>query len=212
MLSSEIASIFHRRQHFLEHRFNGQGDKQWPINNAVRWHWPYFMPFNLGWYFDAQCPATPEHTGGFHALFKDGGGENTSCLTEVTSLPKPPKDINKNTVATCWLIFFNFYYYYYFYCTVEIYFFIFTETLWMLSVSLTTAVDSGAHALKLNCEMLWQGTKKAPATYSQCTMGNGVCTWVWVQLTVNTDILHCTNTVYWFIQQQCGHFDVACSM
>lgn len=27
--------------------------------------------------------------------------KNTSCLTEVTSLPKPPKDINENAEATC---------------------------------------------------------------------------------------------------------------
>lgn len=88
--------------------------------------------------------------------------KDTSCLTEVTSLPKPPKDINKNAGATCW--FFGY--------SVEIHIFIFTETMWMLSVGLTTGVDSWADALKVNCERLWQGTKKAvQQPLLHCTMG-----------------------------------------
>lgn len=159
-----------------------------------------------------SAPLLPSTQEVFTLCSKTEGGKTLPVWQRLHHCLNHLKTLTKTLWPRAGWFFFNFYYYYYFYCTVEIYFFIFTETLWMLSVSLTTAVDSGAHALKLNCEMLWQGTKKAPATYSQCTMGNGVCTWVWVQLTVNTDILHCTNTVYWFIQQQCGHFDVACSM
>lgn len=44
--------------------------------------------------------------------------------------------------------------------TLEIHIFIFTETMWMLSVGLTTGVDSRAYALKVNCERLWQKTRK----------------------------------------------------
>lgn len=48
----------------------------------------------------------------------------------------------------------------------------FTETMWMLSVGLTTGVDSWADALKVNCERLWQGTKKAvQQPLLHCTMG-----------------------------------------
>lgn len=81
---------------------------------------------------------------------------DTSCLTEVTSPPKPPKDINENAEAMCCV----------FEYTVEIHIFIFTATMWMLSVGLTTSVDSWADALKVNCERLWQGTKKAAHTGS----------------------------------------------
>lgn len=38
----------------------------------------------------------------FHALCSKPK-KNASCLTEVTSLPKPPKDINENAGETCWV-------------------------------------------------------------------------------------------------------------
>ena len=61
------------------------------INNAARWHWPYFAPFNLRWYFDARCPAVLKHMGGFILIVQSLEREkkDSSCLTEVTSLPKP---------------------------------------------------------------------------------------------------------------------------
>lgn len=134
------------------HRFNGQGDKQWGINNAVRWHWPYFVPFNLRWYFDAQCPRhSLAHRRFSRSLFKGWKKRDTSCLTEITSLPKPPKDINENAGATYWVFFGD---------SVEIYIFIFPETMWMLSVCLTTGVDSWADALKVNCERFDRGLKR----------------------------------------------------
>lgn len=37
--------------------------------------------------------------------------KDTSCLTEVTSLPKPPKDINENAGATCWVFFCVFFFF-----------------------------------------------------------------------------------------------------
>lgn len=79
--------------------------------------------------------------------------KDTSCLTEVTSLPKPPKDINENAGAV-FLVF----------CFFLIHsgntYLHFTETMWMLSVGLTTGADSWAVALKVNCERLWQETEK----------------------------------------------------
>lgn len=42
----------------------------------------------------------------------------------------------------------------------------------MLSGGLTTGVDSWADALKVNCERLWQGTKKAAQQPQlHCTVG-----------------------------------------
>lgn len=38
--------------------------------------------------------------------------KDTSCLTEVTSLPKPPKDINENAGATCWVFFCVFFFFF----------------------------------------------------------------------------------------------------
>lgn len=135
------------KQHFVVHRFNGQGDKQWGINNAVQWHWPYFVPFNLHWYFDAQCPCySLAHSRFSHSLFKAWKKKETlpvwqrlhHCLNYLKTLMKMlalPAGI------------------------LEIHIFIFTETMWMLSVSLTTGVDSWADALKVNCERLDRGLK-----------------------------------------------------
>lgn len=92
------------------HGFNGQGDKQWGINNAARWHWPYFVPFNLHWYFDAQCPRySLAHRRFSRSLFKAWEKKeiDTSCLTEMTLLPKPSGDINENSGATYCIFFFR---------------------------------------------------------------------------------------------------------
>lgn len=40
------------------------------------------------------------------SLFKASEKKDTSCLTEVTSLPKPPKDINENAGAVFFFVFF----------------------------------------------------------------------------------------------------------
>lgn len=42
----------------------------------------------------------------FYALCSKPRKKDTSCLTEVTSLPKPPKDINENAGAVFLGIFF----------------------------------------------------------------------------------------------------------
>lgn len=71
---------------------------------------------------------------------------DTSCLTEVTSLPKSPEDINRNVAGFCSGD------------SVEMHisrlFFFGTETMRMLRVGLTSGADSRAHALKVNCEGL----------------------------------------------------------
>lgn len=130
------------------HRFNGQGDKQWGINNAVQWHWPYFVPFNLHWYFDARCPHySLAHRRFSHSLFKAWKKKETlpvwqrlhHCLNYL-------KTLMKMLGLRAGIL--------------EIHIFIFTKTMWMLSVSLTTGVDSWADALKVNCERLDRGLKR----------------------------------------------------
>lgn len=160
------------------HRFNGQGDKQWRINNAAQWHWPYFVPFNLHWYFDAQCPCHSLahrrifflHTlcskPDFFFFFKERkkrkqkgkSDRDTSCLVEIALLPKIHLGLLLRILGLY---------------TVphpppptfkedcgnahgR-----FSETMGMLSVCLTTSAGSWAHASEVNSERLWRGIKKA---------------------------------------------------
>lgn len=79
-------------------RFNGQGDKQRRINNAARWHWPYFVPFNLCWYFDAQCPCySLAHRRLPHSLFKAWKKETLGVWQRLHH--RHPNDINENGVG-----------------------------------------------------------------------------------------------------------------
>lgn len=54
-----------------------------------------------------SVPATPWHTGDFHALCSKPGKKegDTSCLTEMTLLPKPSGDTNENSGATYCIFF-----------------------------------------------------------------------------------------------------------
>lgn len=71
-----------------------------------------------------SVPATLWHMGDFsHSLFKARKKRDTSCLTEVTSLP--PKDINENAKATCCYFLFPFF----FGDSLEMNIFIFTGTM-----------------------------------------------------------------------------------
>lgn len=56
-----------------------------------------------------SVPATLWHTGDFNALCSKPGKKkerDTSCLTEMTLLPKPSGDINENSGATYCIFFF----------------------------------------------------------------------------------------------------------
>lgn len=66
------------------------------------------------------------------------------------------QDINENAGAM-WCFFFFFFFTD---SQWKIHIFIFTETMWMQSVGLTTGADSWADAWKVNCERLWNGTEK----------------------------------------------------
>lgn len=114
----------------------------------MQWHWPYFVPFNLHWYFDARCPHySLAHRRFSHSLFKARKKKETlpvwqrlhHCLNYL-------KTLMKMLGLRAGIL--------------EIHIFIFTKTMWMLSVSLTTGVDSWADALKVNCERLDRGLKR----------------------------------------------------
>lgn len=160
------------KQHFVVHRFNGQGDKQWRINNAAQWHWPYFVPFNLRWYFDAQCPCySLAHRRIFfpHSLFK-------ACFLKNERKKKKQKGrVIETLPGWCrWHYCQNSMWGYQWKIWGLILYFPppfkedcenaygrFSETMGMLSVCLTTGTGSWAHASEVNSERLWRGIKKA---------------------------------------------------
>lgn len=121
------------------------------------------MPFNLHWYFDAQCPCySLAHRRFSHSLFKGWKKRDTSCLTEITSLPKPLQDINENAGATyCffWRLFGNIYLHFYRNSVNAKH--LFDNWCWQLS-----------RCLEGELWEIWQGIKKAvQQPLLHCTMG-----------------------------------------